>query len=96
MRLFFRLLYIGVPVSIFLSVVGQMIVANQMIVLGNKLAVMNRRIDELHGQNDYLKKRISQTTSIQRVAMQAKQMGFIDANSYIAFDSESFPIAIKR
>jgi hypothetical protein len=73
-----------------------MIVANQMIVYGNDLGRIANRIDELNEQNDLLSKKLIQQQSIQRVSYEAKKSGFVDAATYMAFTSDSFPVAIKR
>lgn len=96
MKTVLRLLSFSVPIGILLCIIGQMVVANQMIVLANRLGQVNRRIDELTVQNEYLEKRLTDSSSIQRVNEQAKKLGFVDATQYLAFDEESYPVAIKR
>lgn len=96
MKQLFRYLYIIVPIGIIVCVVGQMIISNQMIVYGNELGRINRRISELQEQNTVLEKRIVELKSMQRISKAAKQSGFVEASSYMAFTSDSFPVAIKR
>lgn len=83
-------------ISVVFTVFAHMIVANQMIVYGNQLGLLNRRISELKEQNTYLANQITENSSISRISELAKKYGFVEANNYLAFDKDSFPIAIKR
>lgn len=96
MKLFFRYLYVIVPVAVIICVIAQMVISNQMIVYGNTLGQINRRIDELTEQNQYLKQRLVEQQSIKRISDESKRLGFVEATSYQAFTSDSYPIAIKR
>jgi cell division protein FtsL len=82
--------------SLFFTVFAHMIVANQMIVYGNDLGLINQRINELTEQNTYLSKQITKNSSIKRIAENAKLYGFVETTNYLAFDQDSYPIAIKR
>lgn len=91
-----RYLYVIIPIFIVVSVVGQMVVSNQMIVYGTELSAINRRIAEIEEQNVYLRKLLVQQHSIARISEEAKKAGFTEASTYLAFTSDSFPVAIRR
>ncbi len=96
MKVFFRYLYIGIPIAIVVCVIAQMVISNQMIVYGNEMGRISRRMSELQEQNDFLEKKLVQQQSIQRISAIAKRSGFVEATSYVAFTSDSYPVAIKR
>ncbi len=96
MKLFFRYLYGFVSVGIVLCIIAQMVISNQMIIYGNKLGQVNQRIDELQDQNNFLEKKLVEQQSVQRISTEAKRLGFVEPSTYLAFSSDSFPIAIKR
>ncbi len=91
-----RLLFILIPVGIFACVLIQMVVANEMIVLSNKLHRIDKRIVELEEQNTYLKQKVVTLSSIKRVSENAESLGFVHPSQVIAFTEDSFPVAIKR
>jgi cell division protein FtsL len=91
-----RTLFVILPIAIVISLFVQMVVANQMIVLGDRLNRTERRISELEEQNDYLNRSLNTLSSITRVQTQAKGMGFKEPTSYIAFDPSLQPVALKR
>lgn len=96
MKVFFRYLYIAVPIAIIVCVIGQMVISNQMIVYGNELGRINRRIAELEEQNSYLNQKLVEQQAIQRISLEAKRLGLVESTSYMAFTSDSYPVAIKR
>lgn len=91
-----RTVFMILPIAIVVSMLVQMVVANEMIVLGNRLSLTEQRILELEEQNDTLSRSVNALSSIQRVQTLAKAMGFKEPTSYIAFDSSLQPMALKQ
>jgi cell division protein FtsL len=96
MRVFFRYLYIAVPLGIMICILAQLVISNQMIIYSNDLRRITLRVEELEEQNAVLKRMLVEQQSMRRIAQEAKKRGFVEATSYIAFTSDSFPVAIKR
>lgn len=96
MKLVVRTLFVLLPIGIIGFLLLQMVIANEMIVLGDRLARTESRIGDLEEQNEYLKRSLTALSSIQRVQTQAKMMGFTEPTSYIAFDQGLLPVALKR
>jgi len=96
MKKILRTLFVILPIALVISVLVQMVVANEMIVLGNKLNGTENRITELEGENDYLQRSLNTLSSITRVQTLAKAMGFAEPTAYIAFDSSMLPMALKQ
>jgi cell division protein FtsL len=91
-----RLLFILIPVGIFACLLIQMIVANEMIVMSDRLHKVDKRISELEEQNTYLRQQVVTLSAIKRVSEQAEVLGFVHPTNVIAFTEDSFPVAIKR
>lgn len=96
MRTYLRLLIVGIPLGIFVCLLTQLVVANEMVVQSNKLHLINKRIAELEEQNAYMKQQIVTLSSIQRVSEQADSLGYIDTTNVVAFTADSFPVALNR
>lgn len=96
MKQYIRLLFVIIPIGIFVCVLIQMVVANEMIVSSNKLRKTDNRIAELEEQNTYLKQQVVSLSSIKRVSEQAQAIGFVHASNVVAFTEDSFPVAIRR
>jgi hypothetical protein len=96
MKIVIRTLFVLLPIGIVGFLLLQMVIANEMIVLGDRLARTESRILELEEQNEFLKRSLTSLSSIQRVQREAKAMGFIEPTSYIAFDQGLLPVALKR
>jgi hypothetical protein len=96
MKFVIRSLFILLPIGIVGFLLLQMVIANEMIVIGDRLARTETRIAELEEQNEYLKRSLTALSSIQRVQIEAKLMGFVEPSSYIAFDQGLLPVALKR
>jgi hypothetical protein len=96
MKFVFRTLFILLPMGIVGFLMLQMVIANEMIVIGDRLAQTETRISQLEEQNEYLKRSLTALSSIKRVQTEAKSMGFIEPMSYIAFDQGLLPVALKR
>lgn len=96
MKIILRVLLVTVPIALFICVVAQMVIANETMVLGNKLKLVDKRITELKEQNDVLNRRVSELSSISRISTLAEKQGFVGAKNFIAFDTEQYPVAFKR
>lgn len=96
MKIIIRALFYSLPLCIGITMIIQMVVANELAVLGNRVAHLETRSRELKEQNEVLTQYLAQLSSIRRVETQARAMGMKEGNSFIAFDSNYFPVALKR
>lgn len=77
-------------------VILELVVTNQLAVMGEKVKDAEARIDLLRTENELLSEQIASASALLTIASKAQSLGFVKPASTVNLAPEQFPVALNQ
>lgn len=94
-RSVFQLFFRALPLWVIISIVIQVVLSNQLVILGKKVHVIDLEKERIFSENEQVAQQAAMLTSLAKLEERAIALGFIRPQHILTIRANSFIVALQ-